>query len=88
MGNPSGERGPPRKRDRNSIGGSGSRRRRRRGGGRGGEGGGVGACILNSENNGRIRWTSQPDGEIELSQANRGSRGVCVEVVPRVQSKL
>ena len=31
---------------------------------------------------------SQPDGEIELSQINRGVGGVCVGVVPRVQSKL
>ena len=31
---------------------------------------------------------TQPDGEIELSQTNRGVGGVCVGVVPRVQSKL
>ena len=30
----------------------------------------------------------QPDGEIELSQRNRGVGGVCVGVVPCVQSKL
>ena len=30
----------------------------------------------------------QSDGEIELSQTNRGVGGVCVGVVPRVQSKL
>ena len=47
------------------------------GGGEGGGGGGVGAGVLDSENNGRIRW-----------QPSRGVGGVCVEVVPRVQSKL
>ena len=31
---------------------------------------------------------TQPDRENELSQINRGVRGVCVGVVPRVQSKL
>ena len=31
---------------------------------------------------------SQPDREIELGQTNRGVGGVCVRVVPRVQSKL
>ena len=31
---------------------------------------------------------TQPDREIELSQTNRGIRGVCVGVVPCVQSKL
>ena len=31
---------------------------------------------------------TQPDRKIELSQTNRGVCGVCVEVVPRVQSKL
>ena len=31
---------------------------------------------------------TQPDREIELSQTNRGVRGECVGVVPRVQSKL
>ena len=31
---------------------------------------------------------TQPDREIELSQINRGVGGVCVGVVPRVQSKL
>ena len=31
---------------------------------------------------------TQPEREIELSQTNRGARGVCVGVVPRVQSKL
>ena len=31
---------------------------------------------------------NQPDREIELSQTNRGVGGVCVGVIPRVQSKL
>ena len=31
---------------------------------------------------------TQPDRKIELSQTNRGVGGVCVRVVPRVQSKL
>ena len=31
---------------------------------------------------------TQPDREIELSQTHRGVGGVCVGVVPRVQSKL
>ena len=47
------------------------------------EGGGVGQ---------RKQWedplATQPDGEIELSQTNRGVRGMCVGVVPRFQSKL
>ena len=50
-------------------------------GGRGG--GGVGQ---------REQWegpmATQPDREIERSQTNRGVGGVCVGVVPRVQSKL
>ena len=50
-------------------------------GGRGG--GGVGQ---------REQWedplATQPDREIELSKTNRGVGGVCVGVVPRVQSKL
>ena len=53
-------------------------------GGRGGRGGGgVGQ---------REQWedpmATQSDREIELSQTNRGVGGVCVGVVPRVQSKL
>ena len=51
------------------------------GGGRGG--GGVGQ---------REQWedplATQSDREIELSQTNRGVGGVCVGIVPRVQSKL
>ena len=31
---------------------------------------------------------TQPDSEIELSQTNRRVGGVCVGVVPRVQSKI
>ena len=40
----------------------------------------------------RKKWedplATQPDREIELSQTNRGIGGVCVGVVPCVQSKL
>ena len=61
MSSRSGERGPPRERERNSTGRSGSRRR---GEEREGEGrerpreerGGVGAGVLDSEGNGRIPW--------------------------------
>ena len=91
MGCPSGRRGPLRERDRNST--SRSRSRRRGGGeggrerGAGGEGGrgvrGVGQ---------REQWedpmATQSDRKIELSQTNLGVGGVCVGVVPRVQSKL
>ena len=65
-------------------GGGGGEERGRGGGereGRGGEGFGQ-----------REQWedplATQPDREIELSQTNRGVGGVCVGVVPRVQSKL
>ena len=55
----------------------------RRGGEGGRRGGGVGH---------REQWedplVTQPDKEIKLSQTNRGVGGVCVGVVPRVQSKL
>ena len=70
------------------AGGGGGERRgegREGGGGERGErgGGGVGQ---------REQWedplATQPDREIELSQTNRGVGGVCVGVVPRVQSKL
>ena len=79
MGCPSGRRGPLRERGRNSTSRSGSRR-----GGREGRGGrGVGQ---------REQWedllATQSDKEIELSQTNRGVGGMCVGVVPRVQSKL
>ena len=65
-------------------GGRGGEGRERGGGERGGRGGGgVGQ---------REQWedplATQPDREIELSQTNRGVGGVCVGVVPRVQSKL
>ena len=39
--------------------------------------------VLNSKNNGRIRW--QPS---LIGRLSRRVGGVCVEVVPRVQSKL
>ena len=60
------------------------RGRERGGWGRGGRGGGgVGQ---------REQWedpmATQSNREIELSQTNRGVGGVCVGVVPRVQSKL
>ena len=62
----------------------------RGGGGRGGAGerGGVGAEMLEQREQWEDLLASQPDGEIELSQTNRGVGGVCVGVVPRVQSKL
>ena len=64
--------------------GGGGEGRERGGGGEGGCGGGdIGQ---------REQWedpmATQSDREIELSQANRGVGGVCVGVVPRVQSKL
>ena len=99
MGSPSGGRGSPRERDRNSTGRSGSSKRRRgRGeGGRGGRGGGRrgrgrergergrlgGGCVEQRE-----QWegplATQPDREIELNQTSRGAGRVCVGVVPRV----
>ena len=65
-------------------GGGGGEGRERGGGGSGGSGGGgVGQ---------RKQWedpmATQSDREIELSQTNRGVGGVCVGVVPSVQSKL
>ena len=59
-------RGPPRERDRNSSSRSGSRRTGGGGGG-GGEGegqGGVGAGVMDSENNGRIRWQTSLIGRL------------------------
>ena len=54
------------------------------GGGRGGRGGGgVGQREQRED-----PMATQSDREIELSQTNRGVGGVCVGVVPRVQSKL
>ena len=68
------------------AGGEGGEERGGRGAGgerRGRGGGGVGQ---------REQWedplATQLDREIELSQTNRGVGGVCVGVVPRVQSKL
>ena len=60
-------------------------------GGGGGEGGGREG--RGDEGVGqREQWedpmATQSDREIELSQTNRGVGGVCVGVVPRVQSKL
>ena len=57
MGCPSGGRGPSRERDRDYTSRSGSRRMGGRGGrGAEGRGGGVGAGVLDSENNERIHW--------------------------------
>ena len=95
MGCPSGGRGPSRERDRNSTSRSGSRRRRGGGGGEGEERGGEGGERGGRGGGGveqREQWedplATQPHREIELSQTNRGVGGVCVGVVPRVQSKL
>ena len=82
MGSRSGRRGPSRERDRNSTCRSGSKRRGRGKGEVGGRGD-VGADVLNSENNGRTRWQTSLIG----SQTNRGTGGVYVEVISRVQSK-
>ena len=92
MGCPSGGRGPSRERDGNSTGRSGSRRRgggrgRERGAG-GGEGGGCGGGGVGQREQWEDPMATQFDLEIELSQTNRGVGGVCVGVVPRVQSKL
>ena len=51
---------------------------------RGGRGGGGVGQMEQCEN----PLATQPDREIELSQTDRGVGGVCVGVVPRVQSKL
>ena len=91
MGCPSGGRGPSRERDKNSTSLSGSRRRggggerrERSGRERGGRGGGG----VGQQEQWEDPLATQPDREIELSQTNRGVGGVCVGVVPRVQSKL
>ena len=91
MGCPSGGKGPSRKRDRNSTCRSGSRRRG--GGGEGrerseGERGGCGGGGVGQREQWEDPLATQPDRELELSQTNRGVGGVCVGVVPRVQSKL
>ena len=66
-------------------GGEGRGRGRGRGGGgrRGHRGGGV-----RQQEQLEDPLATQSDGGMELSQTNRGVRGVCVGVVPRVQSKL
>ena len=58
---------------------------RERGGGDRGERGGGG---VGQREPGEDPLATQSDREIELSQTNRGVGGVCVRVVPRVQSKL
>ena len=64
------------------------------GGGRGGEGegrgeeGGRGGGGIGQREQWEDPLATQPDREIGLSQTNRGVGGVCVGVVPRVQSKL
>ena len=60
------------------------RGRERGGGGRGGRGGGS----VGQREQWEDQMATQSDREIELSQTNRGVGGVCVGVVPRVQSKL
>ena len=45
-------------------------------------------CNLINTHTHTYTHTPQPDREIELSQTNRAVGGVCVGVVPRVQSKL
>ena len=66
------------------------------GGGRGGRGGGEAGGVWEGVGGGgvgqREQWedplATQPDREIEPSQTNRVVGGVCVGVLPRVQSKL
>ena len=74
----------------NSTGRSGSRRRGGEGGrGRGGgerEGRGGGGVEQREQREDPL--ATQPDRKIELSQTNLGVGGVCVGVVPRIQSKL
>ena len=78
------------KRDMNSTGRSGSRRRggggRRGGRGAGGETGGREDGRVGQREQWEDPLATQSDREIELSQTNRGVGGVCVGVVPRVQS--
>ena len=67
---------------------------RERGEGRGGKGrggrerGGRGGWGVEQREQWEDPLATQPDREIELSQANRGAGGMCVEGVPRVRSKL
>ena len=85
MGSPSGGRGPSRERDINSTGRSGSRKW----GGEGrGKSGGRGGGDVGQQEQWEGTLATQPDRDIEVSQNNRGVGGVCVGVVPRVQSKL
>ena len=70
---------------------AGARERGGRGEGRergGGEVGGRGGGGVGQREQWEDPLVTQPDKEIELSQTNRGVGGVCVGVVPRVQSKL
>ena len=57
-------------------------------GGRGGERGERGCGCVEQREQWEDPSATQPDGENELSQTNRGVRGVCVGVVLRVQPKL
>ena len=65
-------------------GGGGGEGRDRGGGGRGGRGGGG----LGQREPCEDPMATQSDREVELSQTNRGVGGVCVGVVPGIQSKL
>ena len=71
-------------------GGGGREGRRGEGGERGAEGGreGRGGGGVGQREQWEDPMATQSDREIELSQTNRGVGGVCVGVVPRVQSKL
>ena len=78
MGSPSGGRGTSRERGQGLYW---SKRVEEEEGGEGGR------CVEQRE-----QWedplATRPEREGELSQTNRGVGGVCVGVVPRVQSKL
>ena len=54
----------------------------------GGEIGGRGGGGAGEQEQREDPLATQPDREIELRQTNRGVGGVCVEIVPRAQSKL
>ena len=54
----------------------------------GGERGGSGGGRVGQQEQWEYPLATQPGRENELSQTNRGVGGVCVGVVPRVQSKL
>ena len=58
------------------------------GAGSGGGGGASGGGGVEQREQWEDPLATQPDREIELSQTNREAGGVCVGVVPRVQSKL